>query len=77
MEVYVESQPRAPREIWLDLDATDDPCTVARRVDSSMGITPPVRRRAGRAAMAPEAYLKAGPVVGLATPMGVLAAMFW
>ena len=27
--------------------------------------------------MAPEAYLKAGPVVGLATPMGVLAAMFW
>ena len=25
VEVFVESQPRAPREVWLDLDATDDP----------------------------------------------------
>ena len=25
VELYVESQRRAPREIWLDLDATDDP----------------------------------------------------
>ena len=24
VELYVESQPEAPREIWLDLDATDD-----------------------------------------------------
>ena len=25
VEVFMESQPRAPREVWLDLDATDDP----------------------------------------------------
>ncbi len=25
VEVFVESQSRAPREVWLDLDATDDP----------------------------------------------------
>ena len=25
VELFVESHSRAPREIWLDLDATDDP----------------------------------------------------
>ena len=25
VELFVESHPRAPRELWLDLDATDDP----------------------------------------------------
>lgn len=25
VEVFIESYPKTPREIWLDLDAADDP----------------------------------------------------
>jgi hypothetical protein len=39
VDLFMESYDKAPREIWLDLDATDDPCTAIRRAGSSMAST--------------------------------------
>jgi hypothetical protein len=39
VDLFLEAHPRPPKQITLDLDATDDPCTASRRGGSSTAIT--------------------------------------
>jgi hypothetical protein len=48
VDLFLEAHKTQPREIILDLDATDDPCMGIRRAGSSTAAEPVLRRPKGR-----------------------------